>query len=444
MQIDSSEHARIFSKCAWRLIPFILGVYFLNYVDRVNVGFAALTMNRDLDLSPAVFGLGAGIFFLGYLLFQVPGNVILQRVGARRWIFCIMIVWGFVSAANAFVQGPLSFYALRFILGIAEAGFFPGMLLYLTYWFPQAYLARFTASFMTGIPLAFIIGAPVSSLILELEGTADLHGWQWLFIIEGLPVCLLAFVALKFLPDGPAHAPWLTDDEKKTIAGYHAVQGSKEQYSLWLALRDPRVFALGLVLLGSQFGLYGVQLWMPQIVQGMGYSHLATGFIVALPFMAGMGAMIFWGRSSDIRGERFWHIALAALVAAFGFAVASLAQSDLLVLVGLALGLVGTLSIPGPLFSLPSSFLGGTAVAGAIALVNAMGSLGRFLGPTVVGAFKQGSETYASGMVALAIALAMSAAIALTLGRMMQRRMSRTAVPEPVAAFSAGETPKAS
>jgi len=444
MQIYSSEHARIFSKCAWRLIPFILVVYFLNYVDRVNVGFAALTMNRDLELSPAAFGFGAGIFFLGYLLFQVPGNVILQRVGARRWIFCIMVVWGFVSAANAFVQGPLGFYSLRFVLGIAEAGFFPGMLLYLTYWFPQAYLARYTASFMTGIPLAFIIGAPVSSLILELDGAAGFHGWQWLFIIEGLPACLLGLVALKLLPDVPSHAPWLTDDEKRTIAGYLAVPGSQERHSLWLALRDPRVFALGLVLLGSQFGLYGVQLWMPQIVQGMGYTPLATGFIVALPFMAAMGAMIFWGRSSDVRGERFWHITLAALVAASGFALASLARSDLLVLVGLALGLVGTLSVPGPLFSLPSSFLGGAAAAGAIALINAMGSLGRFLGPTVVGAFRQNSETYVSGMVALAIALALSAAIALTLRRMTQPRMPRTAVPEPVAAFGAGKTPKAS
>lgn len=425
MQIHPTEHSRIFSKCAWRLIPFILVVYFVNYVDRVNVGFAALTMNRDLGLSPAVFGFGAGIFFIGYFLFQVPGNVILQRVGARRWMFCIMLIWGFISAANAFVQGPLSFYALRFILGVAEAGFFPGMLLYLTYWFPQAYLARFTASFMTGIPLAFIIGGPVSSLILEMDGIAGLRGWQWLFIIEGAPSCFLAFVALKLLPDGPAHARWLTDDEKKSIAGLLAVQDLKERHDFWTALRDPRVLALGLVLLGSQFGLYGVQLWLPQIVQAMGYSNFATGFVVALPFMASMGAMIFWGRSSDVRGERIWHIAVAALVAASGLAVASLAQSNLLMLVGLTFGLVGTLSLPGPLFSLPSSFLSGAAAAGAIALVNSMGTLGRFLGPTVVGVFRQESGTYASGMAALALGLVMSAAIVLTFGRRMAPRMSR-------------------
>ncbi len=425
MQKQASGDNVVFAKCAWRLIPFILVVYFINYLDRVNVGFAALTMNRDLGLSPAAFGLGAGIFFLGYFLFQVPGNVILQRVGARRWMFCMMVIWGLISTANAFVQGPLSFYALRFILGLAEAGFFPGMLLYLTYWFPQTYLARFTASFMTGIPLAFIIGGPLSSLILEMNGIAGLRGWQWLFVIEGLPACLLAFVALKALPDGPAHASWLTGDEKSAIAAHLAAEQSAEGRDLWQALRDPRVLALGLVLLGSQFGLYGVQLWLPQIVQGMGYSNFATGFVVALPFVLSMGAMIFWGRSSDVRGERVMHIALAALVAASGLAVASLGRSDLVVLLGLTLGLIGTLSLPGPLFSMPSSFLSGAAAAGAIALVNAMGSLGRFLGPTVVGALKQDSETYASGMAALAVGLVMSAAIILTLRRMGTTRISR-------------------
>jgi len=418
MQTDSAERSRIFNKCAWRLIPFILVVYFVNYLDRVNVGFAALTMNRDLGLSPSVFGFGAGIFFLGYFVFQVPGNVILQRAGARRWIFCIMLAWGVISAANAFVQGPLSFYALRFILGVAEAGFFPGMLFYLTNWFPQAYLARVTASFMTGIPLAFIIGGPVSSLILEMDGMRVLRGWQWLFIIEGLPACILAVIALRVLPDGPHLATWLTQEEKNAIAGHLASHGTAEEHDIWAALRDPRVLALGLVLLGSQFGLYGVQLWLPQIVQAMGFSNLGTGLVVALPFMVGMAAMIYWGRSSDVRGERIWHIAAGALTAALGLAVASLAQNDLLVLLGLTFALIGTLSLPGPLFSMPSSFLRGAAAAGAIALVNSMGTLGRFLGPTVVGVFKQGSDSYASGMLALALGLVMSAAVILTLRRM--------------------------
>ena len=425
MQTGRGEHSEIFRKCAWRLIPFILVVYFINYVDRVNVGFAALTMNQDLGFSPAVFGFGAGIFFLGYFLFQVPGNLIMQRVGARRWIFSIMVVWGLISAANAFIQGPTSFYVLRFALGVAEAGFFPGMLLYLTYWFPQAYLARFTASFMTGIPLAFIIGGPLSSLILEMDGIGGFAGWQWLFLIEGLPACILAFVALKVLPDGPAHASWLTASEKAVIAEQLQRGDTGEKRDFWPALRDPRVLAVGLVLVGSQFGLYGVQLWLPQIVQEMGYSNFSTGFIVALPFVASMVVMILWGRSSDIRGERFWHIGLAALLAASGLAIAGIAPSNLLVLVGLTLALAGTLSIPGPLFSLPSRMLSGAAAAGAIALVNSMGTLGRFLGPTVVGVFREGSESYAYAMVALAVGLVMSAVIIIALGRTIAPDRSR-------------------
>ena len=425
MQSGSQKQDGIFRKCAWRLIPFILVVYCVNYLDRVNVGFAALTMNRDLNLSPAVFGFGAGIFFLGYFLFQVPGNVIQQRLGARCWIFCIMLAWGFVSAANAFVQGPASFYTLRLILGIAEAGFFPGILFYLTCWFPQAHLARVTASFMIGIPLAFVIGGPVSSLILEMDGIAGLHGWQWLFIIEGLPAVVLAFIGLIALPDGPAEASWLTTDEKNTIATTLSAQNPQREEDLFIALRDPRVLSLGLVLLGSQLGLYGVQLWLPQIVQSMGFSNLATGMIVALPFLVSMCVMIAWGRSSDVRGERFWHIAGGALLAALGLALAGLVQNTVFVLLGVTWTVIGTLSIPGPLFSVTSTFLRGRAVAGAIALVNAMGTFGRFLGPSVVGAFKQESETYGSAMLALSLGLVMSAAVILTLRRAAAPHLSR-------------------
>jgi ACS family tartrate transporter-like MFS transporter len=419
MDTSRGEHSAIFRKCAWRLIPFILIVYFINYLDRVNVGFAALTMNQDLGFSPAVFGFGAGVFFLGYFLFQIPGNLIMQRFGARHWMFSIMMVWGLISAANAFIQGPTSFYVLRFALGVAEAGFFPGMLLYLTYWFPQAYLARFTASFMTGIPLAFIIGGPLSSLILEMDGFGGMRGWQWLFLVEGLPACILALVALKVLPDGPAHAAWLTAGEKAVIAEQLSRRNTAEKRDFWPALRDPRILALGLVLVGSQFGLYGVQLWLPQIVQGMGYTNFSTGFIVALPFVASMGVMILWGRSSDIRGERYWHIGLAALFAALGLAVAGVAPSNLLVLVGLTLALAGTLSVPGPLFTLPSTILSGAAAASAIALVNSMGTLGRFLGPTVVGVFREESESFGSALFALAAGLVMSAVVIVALGRMI-------------------------
>jgi ACS family tartrate transporter-like MFS transporter len=335
---------QIFAKCAWRLIPFMVLLYLVNFLDRLNVGFAALTMNKDLGFSPAIFGFGAGVFFIGYLLFQVPANVILERVGARRWIFCITAIWGLISTSNAFAQGPTSFYALRFLLGVAEAGLFPGMIFYLTLWFPQTYRARFNASFYLAIPLAGIIGGPLSGLILGMDGVGDLHGWQWLFLIEGTPALVLAFAVLKFLPNGPDDASWLTGAEKKTIAARHATEDSTEHRDLWRVLRDPRVLALGLVNFGIQCGLYGTTLWLPQIVQEMGFSNLATGFVVALPYLAAMAAMILWGRSSDARGERIWHVALPILLAAAGFAGASLTQTDPLVLIALTLSMVGIVS----------------------------------------------------------------------------------------------------
>ena len=247
----------------------------------------SLTMNKDLGLSPAVFGFGAGIFFLGYLIFQVPANLILEKIGARRWMFIILAVWGLISAANAFMTGPYSYYALRLLLGVAEAGFFPGMLLYMTYWFPHSWRGRFVGIFMAAIPLANIIGGPLSTTILGMDGIAGLHGWQWMFILEGLPASLLAVVALKLLPDRPASASWLTAEEKKTIAARLKSEEGQDHREFWPALRDPRVIALGLVLLGNQIGLYGVQLWLPQIVQDMGFSNFATGFVVALCFIAG-------------------------------------------------------------------------------------------------------------------------------------------------------------
>ena len=293
-----------------------------------------------------------------------------------------MAVWGIISASNAFVQGPTAFYILRFLLGVAEAGFFPGMIFYLTLWFPQAYRGRFTARFCGGIPLAGIIGGPLSGLILGMDGVAGLHGWQWLFLMEGLPACLLAFAALKFLPDGPASAPWLSGAEKNIIASRLAAGSRSWRIETCGAPCETRAcWALGLVLFGATCALYGITLWLPQIIQAMGFSNTATGFVASLPYVAGMVAMIVWGRSSDAKGERIWHVALPALLAATGFVWASLAQSDMLVLMALIFAMVGVLATFGPVFALPSSFLRGTAAAGGIALVNAIGVLGGFLGP---------------------------------------------------------------
>ena len=357
--------------------------------------------------------------FVGYALFQVPANVILEQAGAKRWIFCILAVWGVLSALNALVQGPISFYTLRFLLGVAEAGFFPGMLLYLTYWFPRAYLARFTANFMVAIPLSFAVGGPLSSLILGMDGVGGFHGWQWLFLIEGTPAFLLSFAVLKLLPDGPKDASWLTVEEMEAVGARLAAEDSPGRRDLWRALCDPRLLALGLANFAFQSCAYGVVLWLPQIVQAMGFSILATGFVISLPFVGGTGAMILCGRSSSMRGELDWHVALPWLLAASGFAAASVFQSNLAVLGALSFGLVSIYAAYGPFFSLPSSFLRGTAAAGGIGLFSTLGSLGGFVGPVLIGVLKQGSGNYSTGLAAVAFGFVLSAVIVLAVGRVL-------------------------
>ena len=412
---------QLLAKCAWRLIPFMGLLYLVNYIDRVNAGFAALTMNKDLGFSPSVFGLGAGIFFAGYLLFQIPSNVILERIGARVSVCVIMAIWGAISAATAFVTTPSAFYVLRFLLGVAEAGFFPGMIFYLTLWFPRADRARFTAAFTCAIPLSGIVGGPVSSLVLQMNGVLGFYGWQWLFLIEGLPACLLAFAVLKFLPDGPAQAAWLSGPEKQTIATKLAGDAVIEDGDLSGALRDARVLGIAAAGLGRGAALYGATLWLPQIVQGMGFSNLLVGFIVTVPYLASVIAIILWGYSSDRSGDRIWHVALPTLLAAGGFAGASVLHDNVLVLGCLTLAMVGLLAAASPHFVLASSFLRGTAAAGSIALLNSGTSLGGFVGPFLVGVLKEQTGTYASAMALLALGLLFAALIILALGRFVTR-----------------------
>jgi ACS family tartrate transporter-like MFS transporter len=411
-----SDEDAVFAKCARRLIPFIFLLYLVNFIDRVNVGFAALTMNKDLDFAPSTYGLGASIFFAGYSLFQVPANLILDRIGARRWIFCILLAWGAISAANAFVSSPVSFYAVRTFLGIAEAGFFPGMVLYLTYWFPKAFRARLVANFMLAIPFANMIGGPFSGFLLGMDGIAGLHGWQWLFLIEGLPACVLAFVVLATLPSGPKEALWLKAEEKQTIAARLQAEDTSHHRDIWPALADPRVWALGFVYLGYSISYYGVQLWLPQIVQAMGFSNIATGFLVALPYAATMVAMAMWGRSSDKSGERIWHVAVPALVAMTGLLVASLTGANLVVFLALSFVLMSLMSLQGPFWALPQSYLGGVAAAGGIAFINTIGTgVGGFVGPNIVGVLKEAYGGYAVAMAVLALAPAMTAIVVLSL-----------------------------
>ena len=418
---------RIFTKCAWRLIPLMLALYFVNYLDRVNVAFASLTMVRDLNFSPSEYGFGAGILFVGYFAFHVPANLILERIGARRWMFLILLAWGTLSAATALVQGPISFFVVRFILGAAEAGLYPGLIFYLTLWFPPDYRARYVANFLIGLPLAFVIGSPLSGLLLELDGLGGLHGWQWMFILEGLPACALAFLVLRILPDGPAQAAWLSQDEKKFIATRLAAQDPTEHPQLWQALSDKRVIALGLIYLADQSAASGSRFWMPQIVQGMGFSNFVTSVIVALPFLLAMGVMFAWGKSSDVKGERVWHVAIPLLLTGAGFVIAMATSSNVVALLALSVSMIGPLMFLGPFWGLNSSFLGGRAAAGAIALVSALGSLGGFVGPNVVGVLKDATGSYVPGMLALALALAVSAAAVFMLGRAIRMRGSELA-----------------
>lgn len=423
-----AEQERVFAKCAWRLIPFMMLLYIVSFIDRTNVGFAALTMNRDLGFSASIFGFGAGIFFLGYVTFQIPATVLLERAGARRVVFCIMTIWGLISAANAFVRGPTSFYLLRFLLGVAEAGFAPSMIFYLTLWFPQAYRGRFTATFFGAIPLAGIIGGPLSGLILGMDGVAGLHGWQWLFLIQGLPALPLAFVVLKMLPDSPSDATWLNDKEKQAIAASLTAGVLMEDRNLWQALRDPRLLSLGLAGFCSACALYGTTLWLPQIIHAMGFSNRATGFVSALPYIASACAMILWARLSDTRGERIWHTALTMLLAAAGFVGASLTQNHILALLALTLAMVGGLAGIGPFQSFLSSLFRGTAAAGGIALVNTISALGGFSGPILIGALKELTGNYAAAMAALAIAQLLAALIVLAVGRAIALRLAKNTV----------------
>jgi ACS family tartrate transporter-like MFS transporter len=414
---------QVFAKCAGRLIPFMMLLYITNYLDRVNVGFAALTMNRDLGFSPSVYGFAAGIFFISYAMFQIPATVLLERMGARRTVFIIMTAWGALSAANAFVRDPTTFYILRFLLGVAESGFFPGMILYLTFWFPGEYRARFTATFMIAIPISSTFGGPLSGLILGMDGIAGFQGWQWLFLIEGLPACLLAFAVLKFLPDGPATARFLSEGERQAITTRLAREKPATPASLWPGLVDPRVLLLGLAGTGIGASIFGSQLWLPQIVKSLGYSNLTTGFIAALPYMVAIPTVLLVARSSDRRGERIWHNAIPLLVAASGFAVAAVAVNPFLVIAGLTATVAGLIGTYGPYYSLASSFFAGPAAPGAIALVNLMCTgLGGFLGPNIIGMLKQGTGGYAAGMLALSAGLVGSVVILLLLGRVMASR----------------------
>lgn len=406
-----------------RLIPFLFLLYVVSFLDRVNVGFAALEMNRDLGLSPSVYGFGGGIFFIGYSLLEVPSNLILARIGARRWIARIMITWGVIASCMMFTRGPLSFYALRFLLGVAEAGFFPGIIFYLSKWFPSDARARAVARFMTAIPISGVIGGPISGALLGLSGSLGLTGWQWLFLLEGLPAVVLGFAVLRYLPDGPENAAWLMPDQRRWLLERLAIERQHcvdhHRFSVARALSSSVVWQMGLlVFLSISFGQYALALWLPQIVRGFsGLSDLQIGFVSAIPNLVAAIAMVIVAGHSDRTGERCLHIAAASGVAAAGFLGCALVQSPVPAVIFLSLASAGLLSAHGPFWPLPSKFLTGAAAAGGIALINSLANLSGFAGPYAIGLLNSASGDFRTGLMLLAFVPLAGMVLALRLRR---------------------------
>ncbi len=403
---------RVYARIAWRLIPYLFLLYIVAYLDRVNVGFAALQMQRDLGLSNTVYGTGAGIFFLGSCLFDLPSNLLLVRVGPRRWIARIMLSWGVIATAMMFVRGPWSFYTLRFLLGVSEAGFFPGMVLYFTYWFPLRERAGAIARFMTATSLAGVVGAPLSGWLLQREGRLHLHGWQWLFLVEGLPAVLLGVSVLFLLPDKPEDAAWLSPPEKQCLAAElerdRQLSGAAQRHSLRDAFTTPMVWILASVYFFDQVGVYTVNLWMPLIlgsvlhpVGELALTPAAASLIAryaTLPYLAAALSTVLVGYSSDRSGERRWHVAGCLGLGAIGFGWAAAAHSLAAALLAFTLAAMGFWSLTGPFWTIVTRLLSGQAAAGGVALIQIVGGVGGFLGPYLTGRLKDLTHGFAGGL----------------------------------------------
>jgi len=409
---------RVYRKVFWRIVPFLMLCYVVAYLDRVNVGFAKLQMSQDLGFSEAVFGLGAGIFFVGYFLFEVPSNVILHRVGARMWIARIMITWGIVSAAFMFVPSAPWFYALRFLLGLAEAGFYPGIILYLTYWYPSHRRAKIIAVFMAAIPVSGIFGNPLSGWIMDaFHESHGLAGWQWMFLIEAIPAVLIGLAVLLVLDNSVREAKWLTDEEKAVIEREIAAdaKGKDSPASLGAVFRDGRVWLSCFIYFAFVSGQYGLTFWMPTLVKATGVSgNLNIGLISAIPFLCAVVAMILFGQSADRRRERRWHLVIPAVMGAIGFVVAATATDTTIAIAFLSLAAAGVLTCAPLFWSLPTAFLHGAAAAAGIAMINSIGNLAGFVSPYAIGLLKDLTGSTEFGMYMLAVMLVLGAAAVLT------------------------------
>jgi len=399
------------AKARRRLLPFLFLLYVVSYLDRINVGFAALQMNAALGFSSVTYSLGAGIFFVGYTLLEIPSNVILARVGARLWIARIMITWGLVSAGMMFVRSAPAFYVLRFLLGAAEAGFFPGIIYCLTNWFPRRERARAIAGFMTAVVIAGVIGGPVSGALLTLDGTGGLAGWQWLFVIEGLPAVVLGLLVLRALPEQPSEARWLTRDEQEALTARLAEEAvsasSSVVHSIRGALTSPRVWLLAAVYFTIPVALYAMGFWMPQIVRAAsGESDFTVGVLSAIPYAVAAVGMVVIGRNSDRTGERRWHIALSALAGGAAFALTGVVHGVVPSIAALSIAMLGLASMLGPFWAFATSFLGGIGAAAGIALVNSVGNVGGFVGPNIIGYVQQTTNSFRAGLAIIGAILA--------------------------------------
>lgn len=407
-----------YRKVAWRLMPLLLICYIVAYLDRVNVGFAKLQMMNALGFSDVVYGLGAGIFFVGYFLFEVPSNVVLHKVGARLWIGRIMITWGILSAAMLFVTNDIAFYVMRFLLGIAEAGFFPGIILYLTYWYPSHRRGRITAIFMTGIALSGVIGGPLSGYIMKMfDGSHGLAGWQWMFLLEGIPAVLLGVIVIIMLDDRIAQAKWLTEEERAMLAkNIAAEEEEKHDVPILKVLTSARVWLMALIYFSYVMGLYGVSFWLPTIIKGMGIADpLQIGLMSAIPYGVAVVAMLLISKSADRMRERRWHVALPGIFGAIGLLLSVLwADNTVLAMAALTLATAGIITTLPLFWSLPTAFLTGTGAAAGIAMINSIGNLAGFTSPYLVGWLKQLTGSTDAGMYMLAGSLILAAILTIS------------------------------
>ncbi len=435
---------RTLRKVRRRVIPLMVWLYFIAFLDRNNVGFAKLTMSEDIGLSATAYGLGAGIFFIGYAIFEIPSNAGMHRFGARKWIARILVTWGIFATAMAAVQGETSFYIIRFLLGAAEAGFFPAVILYLTYWFPSAQRVAVLGLFILAQPLANALGAPVSGLLLRMEGIWGLHGWQWMYIIEGLPAVLMGFVVLVAVTDRPKDAMWLAPEERQwlqaTMDAEDAAKTAAGSHSFVAGLKDRRSLVFAALYFGLVMGIYGLSLWLPSIVEAMGdLSTTQIGFIVPIPYVCAAAFVFFWSRHSDRTGERVGHATFSMVLAAAGLLASGflLEVSPVWAMVALCFAAMGTFSAISPFWELPSAVLGGAAAASGIALINSLGNLGGFAAPYAVGALVDRTGDAKAGLLLLAGVLAVTAVATFLYGRSAHAGRVPTASHEDVLAKEA-------